>query len=59
MDLKAASRSSVVLVLCTSLSACAAGIAHENCNPPLNLYRFEVEFSMKHIRESSNEAVEV
>lgn len=30
MDLKAASRSSVVLALCTSLSACAAGIAHEN-----------------------------
>lgn len=29
------------------------------CNPPLNLYRFEVEFSMKHIRESSNEAVKV
>jgi hypothetical protein len=30
MDLKAALRSTVVLVLCTSLSACAAGIAHEN-----------------------------
>ena len=35
------------------------GLATALCNPPMNLYRLGVEFSVKAREENSNEAVEV